>query len=156
MITQPFDIVSLAQTRATNKTEGGTTLAIVRPVVDKAIKAADDDGNLAIGAGVDIHVGYDVVNASLTIHNLVVCLDRLTVDNQLSRYKLHRQVIKVRSGQSLDQCIPLGGGIVRLDKIQSGVSNGGPRTDGVPVLVILRVPIAVIGTLPLPLQHTEG
>ena len=102
MITQPSDMVGLAQTQATNQTEGGTPLAIVRPVVDKVIKVAQNDRNLAIGAGDDISVGYNVVKVSLTIHDVLVCLDRWVVDHQLSRNELCGQFIKVRSRRSLE------------------------------------------------------
>ena len=155
MITQPSDKVGLAHTRPTDQAEGGTALSIMGPVIEKAIEVAYDDSYISVGAGGDIHVGYDVLNASLTIHNVLVCLNQWTVDNQLLRYKLYGQFITVRSGRSLDQSVPLGGGIVGLDDVQSEVSNGGPRTDGVPVLMILRIPIAVNGTLPLPLHHTR-
>jgi len=51
MIAQPSEIVSLAQTRSTYQTEGGTALAIVRSVVDKVIEVSVDDGYIVIGTG---------------------------------------------------------------------------------------------------------
>ena len=75
MITQPPDIVSLAQARTTHEAEGGTALSIIGSVVDKAIEVAHDDGYSSVGVGVEIHVGYDVVNARLAVHNVLVQLD---------------------------------------------------------------------------------
>ena len=75
MITAPPDIVNLAQARTTNEAEGGTVLSLIASVVDKAIEVAHDDGYISVGAGVDIHVGYDVVNARVAIHNVLVQLD---------------------------------------------------------------------------------
>ena len=46
-------------------------------------------------------------------------------------------------------------GIVRLEDIVTGVPDQGPNTDGNPVLMILRIPIAVNGTLSLPLYYTR-
>ena len=56
MITQPPDIVSLAQARTTEEAEGGIALSIIGSVVDKAIEVAHDDGYISVGWGVDIHV----------------------------------------------------------------------------------------------------
>ena len=42
-----------------------------------------------------------------------------------------------------------------LDDIESRLSHRGPKADGNPILLILRIPIAVNGTLPLPLYHTR-
>ena len=77
MITQPPDIlvVSLAQARTTEEGEGGTALSIIGPVIDKAIEVAHDDGYISVGVGVDIHGGYNVVNARLAVHNILVQLD---------------------------------------------------------------------------------
>ena len=75
MIAQSPDIVSLAQARGTNQTEKGTALLIIGPVVDRVIEVAHDDRYITVGAGVDIHVGYDVVNAWLAVHNILVQLD---------------------------------------------------------------------------------
>ena len=75
MITQPPNIVSLAQARTTGEAEGGTALSIIGSIVDKAIKVAHDDGYISVGAGVDIHVGYDVVNARPAVDNVLVQLD---------------------------------------------------------------------------------
>ena len=75
MIAQSPDIVSLAPARMTDEAEGGTALSIIGSVVDKAIEVAHDDGYISVGAGVDIHVGYDVVNARLAVHNVPVQLD---------------------------------------------------------------------------------
>ena len=74
MITQPPDIVSLAQARATDQTEGGTALPIIHSVFDKAIEVVHDDWYISVGAGVDIHVAYAVVNAWLAIQNVLVQL----------------------------------------------------------------------------------
>ena len=75
MVTQPPDIVSLAQATTTDKAEGGTGLSVIGSVVDKAIEVSHDDGYISVGAGVDIHVGYNVVNARLAVHNVLVQLD---------------------------------------------------------------------------------
>ena len=75
MITQPPDIVSLAQAKTTDEREGGTALSIIGSVVDKAIEVAHDDWYISVGAGVDIHVTYDVLNAWLAIHNVLMQLD---------------------------------------------------------------------------------
>jgi len=90
---------------------------IVQSVVDEVIKVSVDDGYIPIGAGVDILIGYNVIHACLAIHKVLVCLDRWTIDNQLSRDKLCGQTIKVRSRRCIDQSIPFGGRIVRLDDI---------------------------------------
>jgi len=117
MITQPPDIVSLAQPRSTNQTEGGTALAIVRSSVDKAIKVSGDAGYISIGAGVDILKGHNFIHMGLAIHKVLLSVDRWTVGNQLSRDKLCGQTINIRSRRSIDQSMPLGGGMVRLDDI---------------------------------------
>jgi len=78
MVTQPSDIVSLPQTRSTNETKGGTALAIVRSVVDEAVKVSVDDLYIPIGAGIDILIGHDVIHACLAIHKVLVRLDRWT------------------------------------------------------------------------------
>ena len=44
-------------------------------VIEKAIEVAQDDWYISVGAGVDIHVGYDVVNARLAVNNVLVQLD---------------------------------------------------------------------------------
>ena len=75
MITQPPDIVSLAQARTTDEAEGGTALSVIGSFVEKVIEVAYDDRYISVGAGVDIHVGYDVINARLAVHNLLVQLD---------------------------------------------------------------------------------
>ena len=75
MITQLPDIVSLGQARTTDEANGGTALSIIGSIVDKAIEVAHDDGYISVGVGVDIHVGYDVVNARLAVHNVLVQLD---------------------------------------------------------------------------------
>ena len=74
MIAQSPDIVSHAQDRTTDEAEG-TALSSIWSVVDKAIEVAHDDGYISIGAGVDIQVGYDVVNARLAVHNVLVQLN---------------------------------------------------------------------------------
>ena len=74
MIAQSPDIVTLAQARTTDEVEG-TALSSIWPVVDKVIKVAHDDGYISVGAGVDIHIGYDVVNARLAVYNVLVQLD---------------------------------------------------------------------------------
>ena len=75
MITQPLDIVGLAQARATDQTARWTLLSIIRPVIDKAIGVAHDDRYLLVAARVDILVGYDVINARLVINNILVHLN---------------------------------------------------------------------------------
>ena len=76
MITETPDIIdSLAQAKAMDQTEGGTAVLIIRPVVDKAIEVEHDDGDICVGASVDIHIGYDVINAGLALHNVLVNLD---------------------------------------------------------------------------------
>jgi len=112
MLTQPSDIVSPSKTQSTDQTKGGTALVIVRSVVDQAIKVSVDDGYIPIGVGVDIIIGFNVIDACLARHKVLVCLDRWTIYNQLSRDKLCGQMIKVRCSQSMDQSIPLGGRII--------------------------------------------
>ena len=75
MITPPPDVVCLAQARTADKAEGGTALSIIGPAIDKAIEVAHDDWYISVGAGVDIQVGHDVVNARLAVHNVLVQLD---------------------------------------------------------------------------------
>ena len=120
MIAESSDIVSLAQARATDKAEGRTAPPIIRSVVDKAIKVGHDDGYTSVGVGVDIQVRYHVVNGWLDINNILGCLNRWTVDNQLSRYMLYGQLIKLWSGRSQDQSIPLGGGTINPLTVASG------------------------------------
>ena len=45
---------------------------------------------------------------------------------------------------------------MRLDDVKPQVSNSGPKTTGVPVLIILRIPITVNGALPLPSTLQDG
>ena len=75
MIAQSPDIVSLAQARTTDEAEGGTALWIIGSVVDQAIEVAHDDGYITVGAGIDIHVWYNVVNGRLAVDNVLVQLD---------------------------------------------------------------------------------
>ena len=75
MITQSPEIVSLAQARTTDEAEGGLALSIIGSFVDKAIEVAHDDGYISVGAGVDMHVGYDVLNTRLAVQNVVEQLD---------------------------------------------------------------------------------
>ena len=75
MIAQSPDIVSLARARTTDEAEGGTALSIIGPGIDKASEVARDDWYISVGVGVDIHIGYDVVNARLAVHNVLVQLD---------------------------------------------------------------------------------
>ena len=75
MITEPPDMVSLAHARTTDEAEGGTALSIIGSVVDKTFEVEHDDWYISVGAGVDIHVGYDAVNARLAIDNVLVQLD---------------------------------------------------------------------------------
>ena len=75
MIAQSPDIVSLARARTTDKSEGGTALSIMGPVIEKSIEVGHDYSYISVGAGIDIHVGYDVVNARLAVPNVLVQLD---------------------------------------------------------------------------------
>jgi len=98
------------------------------------------------GSAVEIHIGCDVHHLGLVLNNVLGPLDRMRIDNKLSRDKLYGQTIKVSSGRGIDQSIPLAGIIVQLDDVKPVVSNSWPKTGGVPGLMILRIAMRVNGT----------